>query len=159
MRRPRGPGGRFLTAEEIAAQKTAQGEGLEPVQLPLHEDGDEHDEDVLPPVALKRDQPHDSYQDPGSLTHALAHSPRQSASHPQSQQVQFTNESATHAANITMHSTYPTMAQMQPTAGMHYANGLYHHPNAVGVSSESEMRRRTEEMIHFGGTATGSGGA
>lgn len=30
MRRPRGPGGRFLTAEEIAAQKQAEEAGIDP---------------------------------------------------------------------------------------------------------------------------------
>ncbi|TFK75285.1 hypothetical protein BDN72DRAFT_853370 [Pluteus cervinus] len=46
MRRPRGPGGRFLTAEEIAAQKA--GEHLSPVAIPI-EDGDEDmDEDDTP---------------------------------------------------------------------------------------------------------------
>jgi hypothetical protein len=42
MRRPRGPGGRFLTAEEIAAQKAAQAEAANPDNDPVD------DEDVYP---------------------------------------------------------------------------------------------------------------
>ncbi|KAL0956073.1 hypothetical protein HGRIS_002242 [Hohenbuehelia grisea] len=49
MRRPRGPGGRFLTAEEIAAQKAANGgelPGSSTVRSP--DAGDEDDEDDAP---------------------------------------------------------------------------------------------------------------
>ena len=50
MRRPRGPGGRFLTAEEIAAQRLAAGDdpGPSPVLDNDHDhDDDMHDEDVV----------------------------------------------------------------------------------------------------------------
>lgn len=53
MRRPRGPGGRFLTAEEIAAQKA----GEHPSPLNANDDGDDDmDEDDLP-IDLHQPQP------------------------------------------------------------------------------------------------------
>ncbi|KAH6914135.1 CCAAT-binding transcription factor (CBF-B/NF-YA) subunit B-domain-containing protein [Coprinopsis sp. MPI-PUGE-AT-0042] len=44
MRRPRGPGGRFLTAEEIAAQKRANGE-VDPSTAGVGQDVEDNDDD------------------------------------------------------------------------------------------------------------------
>lgn len=46
MRRPRGPGGRFLTAEEIAAQKASQAAEAGP-SASTSQDGDEDDPDLM----------------------------------------------------------------------------------------------------------------
>lgn len=70
MRRPRGPGGRFLTADEIAAQKA--GEHPSPPN-PIDDGDDDMDEDDLPvdlhqpPTALM--QPAQIQQAPHSETH------------------------------------------------------------------------------------------
>lgn len=158
MRRPRGPGGRFLTAEEIAAQKTAQGDMIDPALSPGNHHEDDHDQedvhepDQPPHIPFDDRQPlsRDSYQDAGSLANALSHSTTT-----QPQQVQYATNSPTGNNPINLHSPYSPLQQMQSrtSAGSHvpYANGLYHNPESVGTVNESEMRRRTEEMIHFSG--------
>jgi len=159
MRRPRGPGGRFLTAEEIAAQKTAQGLGS--VHSPSHDNDDEGEDEEAPPIMLDEGQhlARDPYQDAGSLANALSPNPRQHISQPpQSQQMQYATNLPVGNTPVTLQSSYPTMQQMHPPpqASMHYSNGLY--PNTDGIS-DTEMRRRTEEMIHFGARSGGSGGS
>lgn len=68
MRRPRGPGGRFLTAEEIAAQKIANGE--EPDPGPSPQDHDEEPEDLESPL----ETPIDNYE-------TLSHQPQMHGKH------------------------------------------------------------------------------
>jgi len=154
MRRPRGPGGRFLTAEEIATQKSGQGGlGAGVVHSPSNDNEDEGDDDEAQPTVFDDNHslPPDPYQDAGSLANAVSCNPRQHTRQSQSQQVQYANNTP-----MAMQSSYPTMQQMhpQPQATMHYSNGLY--SNTDGVS-DSEMRRQTEEMIHFGARGGGSG--
>jgi nuclear transcription factor Y, alpha len=55
MRRPRGPGGRFLTADEIAAQKAANGEDTVNKEETTHSpdnDADDDEEEAESPVAM-----------------------------------------------------------------------------------------------------------
>jgi nuclear transcription factor Y alpha len=158
MRRPRGPGGRFLTAEEIAAQKSALIDGLDHVQSPSHDE--EADEEEIPSASRDESQDvhHDAYhQDAGSLANALSHSPQKTILHKQSQQqqVQFATKSGTSNSPITLHSPYPAMQQMQPPPQphMHYSNGLYHNADGVGSSDDSELCR--EDMVQFGAGSTG----
>lgn len=149
MRRPRGPGGRFLTAEEIAAQKAAPLDGIDHLHSPSHDHDEEADEDEVPSVPHDNSQsvPRDAYhQDAGSLVNALTHSPQ--LLHTQSQQVQFAAKSATSNSPITLHSPYSTM-QMQPPpqSHIHYTNGLYHNSDGVISSDDSDLCR--EDMIQF----------
>jgi hypothetical protein len=97
----------------------------------------------------------DAYHDGDSLANALLHSPRPTILQSQSHQVQFATKSPTSNTPITLHSPYPAMQHMQPPPQprMLY-NGLYH--NADG-SDSSDMRRQTEEMIHFEARGVGSG--
>ncbi|KAF5389481.1 hypothetical protein D9757_004305 [Collybiopsis confluens] len=55
MRRPRGPGGRFLTAEEIAAQRAGQGNDAGPSNVP--DNDDETAEDEHSPLAEAQSPP------------------------------------------------------------------------------------------------------
>lgn len=153
MRRPRGPGGRFLTAEEIAAQKSAQADGLDHAQSPSHDHDEEADEEEAPSVSHDESHivPRDAYhQDAGSLANALSHNPQQTVLHTQ----QFATNSSTNSSPITLHSPYHNMQQMQSPsqAHLHYSNGLYHNADGAGSSNGSDLRR--EEMIRF---ETGSG--
>lgn len=139
MRRPRGPGGRFLTAEEIAAQKLTQGEGDDGL---VHLDHEEEDTSHPPHVMFDESPPipRDTYHDSGSLANALSLNPPLHYNKPPS----------------TLHSPYSSLPQMhippqQPR--MHYSNPMYPSDDSM---DESEMRRRTEEMIHY--NATGSSG-
>ncbi|KAF7315323.1 hypothetical protein MIND_00046900 [Mycena indigotica] len=50
MRRPRGPGGRFLTAEEIAAQRSSTTDEAGPSSNTLQEPEDEMEEDNTEPI-------------------------------------------------------------------------------------------------------------
>jgi hypothetical protein len=156
MRRPRGPGGRFLTAEEIAAQKAAQGNGLGSVHSPPHENDDEGEDEVAPPIVFDEGQPlpRDPYQDAGSLANALSPNSRQHITQQQPQQMQYATNLPASNTPMSLQSSYHTMQQMHPppSASMHYSNGLYSSTDGV---SNSEMRRRTEEMIHFGGASSG----
>jgi nuclear transcription factor Y alpha len=162
MRRPRGPGGRFLTAEEIAAQKTAQVHSLGPgaIHSPSHDNDDEGDDDEAAHIVFDESQslPRNRYQDGGSLANALSSNPRQHMPQPQSQQMQYATNLSASSTPMTMQATYPTMQQMHPPPQptIHYANGLY--SNTDGVN-DSEMRRRTEEIMHFGARGGGPGGS
>lgn len=158
MRRPRGPGGRFLTAEEIAAQKSSKGGLAGVVHSPSNDNEDDGDDDEAPPIVFDDNHslPRDTYQDAGSLANALSSNPRQHIRQSQSQQMSYVTNLSASNTPMAMQSSYPTMQQMhpQPQVSMHYSNGLY--SNTDGVS-DPEMRRQTEEMIHFGARGGGSG--
>ncbi|KAJ7782986.1 CCAAT-binding transcription factor (CBF-B/NF-YA) subunit B-domain-containing protein [Mycena metata] len=54
MRRPRGPGGRFLTAEEIAAQRSPTGDEAGPSTVPEHdEEMEDDDPETIQPMAMQ----------------------------------------------------------------------------------------------------------
>ena len=147
MRRPRGPGGRFLTAEEIAAQKSAQ---ADPTLSPSNE-GDHDHEGVetrgpvqSPPFDKSQTLAQEQYQhDTGSLS-----SPAQS----QSQRAQYGAKSPTGSHPIPLHSPYDGIQQIHSGTQSHlpYSNGLFPDVDGVVSSSDAEMRRHTEEMIQFG---------
>lgn len=152
MRRPRGPGGRFLTAEEIAAQKSAQVDGIDPNLSPSnegdhdHESAETHGPVQSPPAPFDENQSlaQEQYQhDTGSLG-----SPTQ----PQSQQAQYGAKSPTGSNPIPLHSPYSGIQQMHSGTQSHlpYSNGLFPDVDGVASSDDTEMRRRTEEMIQFG---------
>jgi hypothetical protein len=64
MRRPRGPGGRFLTAEEIAAQRSPTSDEPGPSTAPEHdEDMEDDDAEAMQPMAM----PQDSYMHSDSM--------------------------------------------------------------------------------------------
>ncbi|KAJ6593755.1 CCAAT-binding transcription factor (CBF-B/NF-YA) subunit B-domain-containing protein [Mycena capillaripes] len=64
MRRPRGPGGRFLTAEEIAAQRSPTSDEPGPSAAPEHdEDMEDDDPEGMQPMAMTPD----SYMHPDSM--------------------------------------------------------------------------------------------
>lgn len=163
MRRPRGPGGRFLTAEEIAAQKVSIGNGIGSVRSPSHDHDDDGEDEDAPPIMLDEGQPltHGPYQGVGSLANALSpNHPHQHMPQPppsqqmQSQQMQYPTNLPVGNMPMTMEASYQTMQQMHPPqATMHYSNSMY--PS----TDPTEMRRRTEEMIHFGARGSNSGGA
>jgi len=123
---------------------------------PLHDNDDEGDDDEAPPAVFEEGQPlhHDPYQDAGSLANALSPNPRQHIP----QQIQYGTTLPANNNSMTMQSSYPTIQQMHPPSqtSMHFSNGLYHGADEV---SDSEIRRRTEEMIHFGGSGASSGGS
>lgn len=146
MRRPRGPGGRFLTAEEIAAQKSAQADGVDPILSPSNE-GDHDHEGVethgpvqSPSVPLAQEQ----YQhDTGSLS-----SPIKS----QSQQAQYSAKSPTASNPISLHSPYGGIQQIHSATQSHlpYSNGIFPDVDGVVTSDDTEIRRHAGEMIQFG---------
>ncbi|KAG7090822.1 hypothetical protein E1B28_009905 [Marasmius oreades] len=76
MRRPRGPGGRFLTAEEVAAQKAVSGEER---ALSAENDVDEElDDDERPPVDVQQPlhsqiHSHDESANPIALQPSIYH--------------------------------------------------------------------------------------
>lgn len=158
MRRPRGPGGRFLTAEEIAAQKSVQGNSIGSVHSPSNDNDDEGEDDEVPPIVFDEGQPlpRDLYQDAGSLANALSPNSRQTILASQSQHMQYATNIPTSNVPMTLQSSYSAMQQMHPPsqASMHYSNGMY--PSTEGAR-DSEIHRQTEGMIHFG--ARGAGGS
>jgi hypothetical protein len=82
------------------------------------------------------------------LANALSPNSRQRIQQPQSQQMQYATSLPASNTPITLQSAYPTMQQMHPSqASMHYSNGLYSSADGVG---DTEIHRRTEEMMHFG---------
>jgi hypothetical protein len=162
MRRPRGPGGRFLTAEEIAVQKTAQDNSHGSIHSPSHDNDNEGEDEAAPSVMLDEGQPlaRDPYQDAGSLANALSANPRQHIPQlSQSQQMQYATNLAVGNTVTTLQSSYPTIMQQMhppPQAPIHYSNGLYSGTDSV---SDTDIRRRTEEMIHYGPRGAASGGS
>lgn len=135
MRRPRGPGGRFLTAEEIAAQKLNHPEGGDP-----HGHGEE---EAQPPHNLFDDghpPPSDPYHDSGSLANALSLEPPP---------MQY-NKTPT-----SMHPAYSTVPQMHmPTQQprIHYSSTVY--PSDASYGQPIDIHRHSEDVIHY--TASGS---
>ncbi|EGO00205.1 hypothetical protein SERLA73DRAFT_72938 [Serpula lacrymans var. lacrymans S7.3] len=132
MRRPRGPGGRFLTAEEIAAQKALNIDGEGPSQHPEHtndEDPDDNDSDMnQEPAASSLPhhpplQPHYSHnRDPYAQLHtahevdpvSLLSAPYHSLSHPSvsaSSSPQLPHSFADARAQPSAHFTTPPTTQ------------------------------------------------
>lgn len=159
MRRPRGPGGRFLTAEEIAAQKIMQGEESPGNgHSPSHEHNEELESDHLRAPVMMNDNnmslPNDAYQDAGSLANALSLN-NVHASIPTSHTQNMHSSNTAMGMHPTQYSAIPHMHLPSQTRMQHYSTGIYTGADAI---DESEMRRRTEEMIHYG-TRSGVSGS
>jgi len=161
MRRPRGPGGRFLTAEEMAAQK------LPPLDHPNDEDMDDDDAiDVPSPVAAAEGDPFlNQPPDPMPPIYHLHQPPSPSTTKTATLYAQ--RQSPANSASVTLSAPYSTV-QMHHVPHPH-AHARHHHSNIAysqhhgiynGPESDSgpngvEMQRRAEEIIQFG-TAGGS---
>ncbi|KAG6857247.1 hypothetical protein H0H87_007080 [Tephrocybe sp. NHM501043] len=163
MRRPRGPGGRFLTAEEIAAQKIA--DPSSPSHPPEeHEDDLEDDEGVDIPSPVVPD--HDSFINTDPMAQYRLTQPQSSHTPPAKSVSPSHNIYAQHSSASTASASSPitTLSPPYPTAQMHHvphphAHARHHHShvpyhNHVLYSSSdptnTELQRRTEEIIHFG---------
>jgi len=183
MRRPRGPGGRFLTAEEIVAQKATQVDASNP-----DNDGGES-EDVQPSPDSEQ---HPSPVSIPSSSYILSESPKSSSQHihhhPQHQQLPMLDMGYHHhrhsvplsqsLANVT--SSHPSMAQYAnhknpighdpmpistPYAvQMHHLPQRHHHPHSsyspYAMYPPDPIPQgpnlRPHEMIHFGTTVVPS---
>lgn len=205
MRRPRGPGGRFLTAEEIAAQKlSAQGESsnmdqdVEEDGHNMSPDGERDPSPMSPPstsaapfMQPQRPQPQqppmvniDYHRHHLPISQSLATSTAPPAPGPSKQQSSIypsqhhpqhshqhqhqhhpSSKGTMNSAPITLSSPYPPAVQMHHVPHPH-AHARHHHPNFSSYpmyTSESmtqnaniEMQRRTDDMIHFGGSGPSS---
>ncbi|GLB37215.1 putative CCAAT-Binding transcription Factor [Lyophyllum shimeji] len=178
MRRPRGPGGRFLTAEEIAAQKLADPSSP---PNPVEHDEEDMDEDDTPeipspvvPVHHDRDTFMNSARDPMAVYRLQSH-PQLPLSQPHSQSQTPPTKSVSPSHNIysqqpavtsntaiALNSPYPSV-QMHHVPHPHaharhhhshisYAHNatLYNSPDSNSNSNTAELQRRTEEIIQFG---------
>ncbi|KIM45184.1 hypothetical protein M413DRAFT_24434 [Hebeloma cylindrosporum] len=155
MRRPRGPGGRFLTAEEIAAQKLAAG------------DHDMDDENIQLSPEPSPPAPGPSFMQPMiNLDYHRQHQiqnptpppPPPPVFPPQPQQQHLHNHNHHHPSkSINLSSPYPPPVQMHHVPHPH-AHARHHHssfsyqlyPDPMAQTANLEMQRRTEEMIQFG---------
>ncbi|KAJ7262319.1 CCAAT-binding transcription factor (CBF-B/NF-YA) subunit B-domain-containing protein [Mycena haematopus] len=186
MRRPRGPGGRFLTAEEIAAQRSSTGDEPGPSAVPdQDEDMDDDDGDVgmaamaLPPdsfniqmmnMAAYRDMqpmqqrqqqqlPPPQQQQVQGVTHHHQHQ-RHQPLHPAVQhftQQQQPQPHSQHSHTVTLSSPYAASMQMHHVPHPH-AHARHRHLTFAQemYDADAEMQRRTEEMIQFAGGPSGS---
>lgn len=151
MRRPRGPGGRFLTAEEIAAQKAAPAQDSGPSSAPIVQNDidemEEEDDDLNVPISPPIGDPfiHSpdimdmSYR---PLDHHMSLQMAPSPSLPQTVPKQappapahniYThhhshNKGTTNSAPITLSSPYPATVQMHHVPHPH-AHARHHHSN------------------------------
>ncbi|KAG5646322.1 hypothetical protein DXG03_003919 [Asterophora parasitica] len=168
MRRPRGPGGRFLTADEIAAQKmTDPSSPTNPVEHENdHEDADDDDtmHDIPSPVI-----PVDHGRDPFMHVYPLQ---TQHHPHPLSQSQAPSSKSVTPSHNIyaqqpsassstpiSLSPPFPVQMHHVPHphahARHHHSRINYSHNHAMyggpdAAPNTAELQRRTEDIIHFG---------
>ncbi|KAF5386170.1 hypothetical protein D9615_002447 [Tricholomella constricta] len=160
MRRPRGPGGRFLTADEIAAQKMADpASPSNPVDNENDNEEDMEDDDTMDipsPAVPDRDPFMNSSPDPM----ASQTPPAKSVS--PSHNIYSQQHSATSSAPITLNSPYPSV-QMHHVPHPHaharhhhshinysHNHSLYNGPDSNSNSNTADLQRRTEEIIQFG---------
>lgn len=175
MRRPRGPGGRFLTADEIAAQKVPSTDHPSPSN-PVENDPENLEDDELvqapsPVVSLDREPLIAHTPDHRSIMYSLqSHSAISHLSLPQSQpppaktpsnnSFPLRFKSSTNSTPVTLSSPYsPSQLHhvSHPQADTRHHNsdidfrGLYGNTETNAV----EIQRRTDEIIQFG-AASGS---
>ena len=179
MRRPRGPGGRFLTAEEIAAQKAAQNnEPSSSSSHPVHASdaaegpsikslSTDRDSFVPQPAeplgmigldyrsSLPINQAHPAQpQQPPQQLHVASKTPISNGLY--GEPPHGNHKGTTNPAPITLTAPYPPL-QMHHVPHPH-AHARHHHSRLDAfmypdsVASE-EIQRRTEEILQFG-TAT-----
>jgi nuclear transcription factor Y, alpha len=121
MRRPRGPGGRFLTAEEIAAQKRVNGEG-EPSTSRGADDEDNDDDD----------QQQQQQEDPTPEPPPMAEPPQPIVEplHHQHQHQEdnfFMPSGSSFRPSISIPQQMPNMAQHNPISHGHTRHPHFHH--------------------------------
>lgn len=164
MRRPRGPGGRFLTADEIAAQKVPATDHPSPSN-PIERDPDDvEDDDIVVPAnrdPLLRHTPDHMGIMYSLQSHPAAISQSQSQSSPTkaSSNNIFPQrfKGSTNSTPVTLSSPYPP-AQIHHVSHPH--TDARHHHTDINFSSlygstetnAAEIQRRTEEIIQFGAT-------
>ena len=170
MRRPRGPGGRFLTAEEIAAQKLSAPDHPSPVD---HDMDDDHlqlspdpDPDSVPSPDLPPSAPPFIHQPLVNMEYHRHSLPIAQSLHPTSQpkqslyNPQLLQQTHPHhpSSQLSMASPLESVTLAAP-----YSRDKMHHPHAHGrqqhssfasyppmySSAESDLQRRTEEMIMY----------
>ena len=168
MRRPRGPGGRFLTAEEIAAQRTGSAEAT------ANEETDQQDAHDHPPGPSHLPQHsrviqehHDGYGNiHGHSTHnvgemdmvsyrPLSNPPDPNMSPP------MTQASSSHSGHPSSNPTYHPQSPNAPPAPLRL---LYTpHPSELDFASSNtlysrtgnvDIPRRPEEILQFGSAPT-----
>lgn len=159
MRRPRGPGGRFLTADEIAAQKISSADLPSPSN-PVENDPDDLDDDDLaqaPSPVLPVDRDPLMTQSPqhfGVMYSLQSHHPTK----PLPNNIfppRF--KGSTNPTPVTLSSPYPP-SQLhhvsRPTADarLHHSDinftGLY-----GNTENAAEIQSRSDEIIQFGATS------
>lgn len=134
MRRPRGPGGRFLTAEEIAAQKLAQ----QPTQ-------EEHTPAVLidsPDPPLDQEHALDQPQSPIPTPAGLAATPYSNASPPPLPPTFPDNRppAAAHIASPATTQSSPVQANAQTSPILPAQPHLSHHPGKPAANASVALR-------------------
>ncbi|KAG6868910.1 hypothetical protein C0993_007684 [Termitomyces sp. T159_Od127] len=143
MRRPRGPGGRFLTADEIAAQKLADPSSAHPPDE--HEDdmddddpdnpADNHPSPVVDPFISP--DPMAAYRLPASQPPSHSHSPPDKP------------VSSSHSIYTPVYPSAQMHHVPHPHAhARHHSTYLYSPPDPN--TNSAELQRRTEEIINFG---------
>ncbi|KAG6860008.1 hypothetical protein C0995_000612 [Termitomyces sp. Mi166 len=165
MRRPRGPGGRFLTADEIAAQKIA--DPSSPSHPPEeHEDDMEDDDNIDNPIDISSPVVPDpdssfinsdtmaAYRLPISQPHSQSHTPPEKSVSP-SHNIYTQHPPPSSSTPISLNTPYPSV-QMHHVPHPH-AHARHHHSRATYLYSPpdsntntTELQRRTEEIINFG---------
>ncbi|KAF8070254.1 CCAAT-binding transcription factor (CBF-B/NF-YA) subunit B-domain-containing protein [Lyophyllum atratum] len=170
MRRPRGPGGRFLTADEIAAQKLADpsspthpadpdNENEEDMEdddtmdvpspvVPVDHDRDPFMNPIADPMAVYRLQTH--HHLPLSQPHSQSHTPPTKSVSP-SHNIYSQQASATNPAPINLNSPYPSV-QMHHVphphahARHHHSHINYTHNHGLYNTPDSNINSNTAEL-------------
>ena len=170
MRRPRGPGGRFLTAEEIAAQKLLAPDHPSPVD---HDMDDDHlqlspdpDLDSVPSPDLSPSAPPFIHQSLVNMEYHRHNLPIPQSVHSQSKQPLYNpqppqqsdrNNPSPHLP-MTSPSEPVTLTAPYPRDKMHHVPHPHPHMKQQQSSfasypsmypADPDLQRRTEEMIMY----------
>ena len=158
MRRPRGPGGRFLTAEEIATQKLSNTNHPSPVD---HDMDDDHlqlspDPDLVPSPDLLPSASPFTHQSLVNMEYHRHNIPL--CLHPQSKQPLYNPESLQQA-----HRHHPSMASPSESITPYSRDKMHHvtppntHPRQQSsfasypsmYPADPDLQRHTGEMIMY----------
>jgi len=164
MRRPRGPGGRFLTAEEIATQKLSITNHSSPVD---HDMDDDHlqlspDPDLVLSPNLLPSAPPFIHQSLANMEYHRHNLPTPLSLHPQSKQPLYNPESLrqTHCHHPSMASPLESITLTTPYSRdkMRHVTPPNSHPRQQQSSfvsyppmypADPDLQRHTEEMIMY----------
>ncbi|KAJ7647460.1 CCAAT-binding transcription factor (CBF-B/NF-YA) subunit B-domain-containing protein [Roridomyces roridus] len=180
MRRPRGPGGRFLTAEEIAAQRSPTADEAGPSTVPEHdEDMDEDEQDAMPSMGIQPDtfihsesmmmnlayrdmapmhqqpsaQTQQAQQQPTVQQQQPQQQPAQQAHHPlQQHQLQHHHYSQPHSHGVQLNSPYAAPIQMHHVPHPH-AHARHRH---LTFAQDMYNTNSDADMIQFAAGPSGS---